>query len=112
MNIKKLREEQNINDVYKFINKYKNVLTLPDQDVINALYGEKIILIDRYIYNLSDRSIKQFNILKSNENKINLEWVEKNTKIIHYLGRNKPWKKNYHGILKCYYDKYKIGEII
>lgn len=112
MNIKKLRLEQNEEEIFTFIQKKKNLLTLPDQDVINALYGEKIILIDRYIYNLSDRAITQYNLLKTNENKINLDWVEKNTKIIHYLGRNKPWKNNYHGILKYYYDKYKIGEEI
>lgn len=110
MNIKKLRKEQNEDDVYNFINKKKNLLMLPDQDVIHALYGEKIIIIDRYKYNLSDRAIKQYNLLKTKKDKITLEWVEKNTIIIHYLGKNKPWKNDYHGILKHYYTKYAVGE--
>ena len=50
-------------------------------------------------------STKEFNALKD---KIDLKWVKKNTKIIHYIGKNKPWKENYKGILKVYYDKYKV----
>ena len=36
------------------------------------------------------------------------KWVEENNVIVHYLGRNKPWKPDYKGILKPFYDKYKI----
>ncbi len=109
INIALLRKEQNVNDVYKYIEKYKYLFTLPDQDIISTLYGKKIILIDKLIYNLSDRSIKFYNASLVNiNNKIDLSWIEKNTIIIHYFGKNKPWYKNYRGILKCYYDKYKV----
>ena len=40
--------------------------------------------------------------------KIDLNWVEKNNFIIHYLGKNKPWKDNYKGILEDYYKRYKV----
>ena len=33
----------------------------------------------------------------------------KNKLIIHYLGKNKPWKANYRGCLKEYYMKYRLS---
>lgn len=108
MNLRELRKHQNEQEVFSYIEQKKHLLTLPDQDIISALYGEKIILIDKLVYNLSDRTIRFHNLHCGPDKKIDLDWVEKNTKIIHYFGRNKPWKENYHGILGLYYDKYKI----
>ena len=34
--------------------------------------------------------------------------VEENVKIIHYLSANKPWKETYRGILKPWYDRFKV----
>ena len=97
INLKELRKssltEQNI---YTYIEKKKNKLLLPDQDIISALYKNKIIKIDATIYNFTEKMAK----------KTSLDWVEKNTKIIHYCGRNKPWRKSYHGKLNKYYLEY------
>ena len=96
-----------IGTFYNFIEDKKYLLTLPDQDVISTLYGKKILLLNTYIYNLSEKMIKLHN-LSQKEDKIDLDWVEKNTIIIHYRGRNKPWKENYKGILLPYYKKYEV----
>ena len=37
------------------------------------------------------------------EKDMTLDWVRKNAVIIHYCGRNKPWKENYKGILDVFY---------
>ena len=109
INLKKFRAELNEEEVYAFLERKKYLLTLPDQDVISALYGNKVILVDRLIYNLSDRAITLFNIRNHEKGlKIDLTWVEKNTIIIHFYGKNKPWNEDYHGILKVYYDRYKV----
>ncbi len=107
INLKELRKLNQSEDIYNYILKRKNFLTLPDQDILQGLYGDKVKLIDNLKYNLSDRSILRYN-LSHVMDKIDLDWVEKNCFIIHYFGRNKPWKKNYKGILKEYYLKYKI----
>ncbi|NLD26399.1 MAG: glycosyltransferase family 8 protein [Acholeplasmataceae bacterium] len=103
MNIEKLREEQSTQEVYDFINKKKLVLTLPDQDIIFALYGDKIKLVDHLLYNLSDRMLTVENLKIGR--KINLEWVKDNTVIIHYCGRNKPWRSKYRGVLDVFYKE-------
>lgn len=108
-NLKKLREEQKEEDVYEFLEKKRYLLTLPDQDVIYTLYGNKVTLIDNLIYNISDRTITLFNLKnKITKKKIDYSWVEENSIIIHYFGRNKPWKSSYKGILKPFYDRYKV----
>ena len=40
-----------------------------------------------------------------NLSKIDLDWVRDNVVIIHYYGKNKPWKDNYKGILNCFYNE-------
>lgn len=103
MNLKELRQHQNVKDVFKFIKKYKNFLILPDQDVISGLYSSKILPLDPYVYNMTEKlfTFKRFNMFH-----VDMKWIKKNTAIIHYCGRNKPWKKNYKGKLDIFYLKF------
>lgn len=107
INLNLLRKRNNLSkEIYDYIVKNKLTLFLPDQDILQALYGNKVIQVDNLLYNLSDRTINRYNF-SHRTNKIDLNWVDKNCYIIHYFGRNKPWKENYRGILKGYYLKYK-----
>ena len=102
MNIKLLRKEQNKNDIYNFIKRNKNKLILPDQDVISGLYGNKILPLDPYVYNMTEKLLNQAYFLPH----INTRWIKENSVIIHYCGKNKPWKKNYKGSLNEFYNYY------
>ena len=95
MNIKFLRREQNKNDVYNFIKKNRNKLILPDQDVISGLYANKILPLDPYVYNMTEKLLNQTYFMPH----VNDRWIKDNSVIIHYCGKNKPWKKKYKGIL-------------
>ena len=106
MNLNYLRHLTNKKEIYEYIEERKKFFTLPDQDIISALYGKHIKLVPAEIYNLSDRGIKFHNLY--NKDKINLDFVKQNTKIIHYYGKNKPWNKNYKGILQDFYNNFKI----
>ena len=55
MNLRKLRAEQNVDDVYDFIEEHRRSLVLPDQDIISGLYGEDILPLDPYRYNMTER---------------------------------------------------------
>lgn len=96
MNIAQLRKEQDFSRVFGYIEKYRNLLILPDQDVISAVYGDRIIPLDPLVYNMTERALL---LPESIGRDINLGWVAKNTAIIHFLGRNKPWKERYAGPL-------------
>ena len=41
-----------------------------------------------------------FLVLREND-----PYIEENAAIIHYCGSNKPWKKNYIGVLDCFYHE-------
>lgn len=102
MNIKLLRKEQRREDVYNFIKKYKNKLMLPDQDVISGLYANKILPLDPYTYNMTEKLLNNSYFMPH----INKRWIKENSVIIHYCGKNKPWKSNYKGSLNTFYDYY------
>lgn len=100
MNLNLLRKEQNFDDVFRFIEKRKNFLILPDQDIISSLYGSKIYALDTFRYNMTERLYK---LHAPFEKDLDLDWVRKHSVIIHYCGRNKPWKDNYSGQLDIFY---------
>ncbi|AFL99655.1 LPS:glycosyltransferase [Desulfitobacterium dehalogenans ATCC 51507] len=107
MNLSLLRQEQDIHEVYEYIEGYKHRLFLPDQDVLNGVYSDRTLTVDAKIYNLSERYYVLYNLNpKYWDAKIDLDWVRNNTVIIHYCGRNKPWKENYMGELDVFYKDY------
>lgn len=107
MNLNELRNELSIKDIREFMESKKNILFLPDQDILTGLYGHKVKIVDNLRFNLSDRTINLHNLRSKNE-EIDLNWVKENTVIIHFYGRNKPWKEEYMGELGEFY--YKIVE--
>ena len=98
LNLEALRREQDVQAVIDYIAAYEKLLILPDQDVISGLYSEKILPIDAYIYNMTER-IFTLELLKGMET----DWVCRNSAIIHYCGKNKPWKPMYKGKLDIFY---------
>lgn len=102
MNLQKLRLEQDMQEVFRYIEKHKNKLILPDQDIISALYGSKIISLDPYRYNMTERL---FALNPRNEGWLDLDWVREHAAIIHYCGRNKPWKSGYVGQLDVFFQE-------
>ena len=109
INLKELRKIDVQKEVCEFVENNSKKLMLPDQDIITALYGEKIKIVDALKYNLGDRDLNIYN-LNHIKNPIGLKWVKENTVIIHYYGRNKPWNKNYRGKLGVFY--YRLERIL
>lgn len=106
MNLEKLREEQDIEVLTDYILKHRHRLLLPDQDVLHALYGDRTKLISHLQYNLSDRAILKHNLRIDKVYHIDRNWIDNHAYILHFYGKNKPWLKNYKGILKHYYDTF------
>ena len=104
MNLDELRSSLSKQQILDYANKHKKQLVLFDQDILTALYGKKTKLLDYTKYNLSDRMINFYN-MRNPKNKLTLDSIRKNTVIIHYCGRNKPWKDNYLGQLDCFYEE-------
>lgn len=104
LNLPLLREKLNMKAICGYANKNRKRLILPDQDIFSALYGDKVKLADTMRYNLSDRILNLNNANPANSAR-DLAWVRENAVIIHYFGKNKPWKADYHGILDVFYHE-------
>jgi lipopolysaccharide biosynthesis glycosyltransferase len=104
LNLPALRENLNLQDIQSYAYEKMHTFILPDQDIITALYGEKVKLVDTMQYNLSDRILAFYNANPQNK-KRDVQWVRQNSTIIHYCGKNKPWKDNYAGILGTFYEE-------
>lgn len=82
-------------------------LWLPDQDLLAVLYGGEIKELDGRAYNVSDRYLRLYNLNPQNRRRrFDADWVRRHGVIIHYFGKNKPWKPGYRGVLGGYYHQY------
>ncbi len=104
MNLPALRESLDLQAICAYTNARKNDFILPDQDILTALYGDRVKLADTMRYNLSDRILGFYNADHLRD-RIDLDWVRRNTAIIHYCGKNKPWKEGYTGTLGVFYQE-------
>lgn len=104
MNLEALRGVIDLNQISAYVAEHEKALILPDQDILTALYGDKIQLVDSMRYNLSDRILGFYNAAHPRERR-DLDWIRRNSVIIHYCGRNKPWNGDYTGILGVFYEE-------
>jgi len=90
--------------IYDFVEKNRAKLIMPDQDILNALYGKQIKSVDEKIYNYDTR---YYNYYKITSGYIwDMEHVIRNTIILHFCGKKKPWKKGYNGKFLSLYKHY------
>lgn len=114
LNLSRLRREQHPETVQEWLAEHKS-LFLPDQDVISTLYGDRILLLDALQYNLGEKFYLSCRLRPRSvgEGRPDLAWVRQNTVLIHYCGRNKPWKPRHIGELGVFYDEFlrELGEL-
>ena len=98
------RKEISREEIFAYVRTHGKELLLPDQDVLNALYGSRIFSLDESRYNYDARFFEAY-LLKSQGEK-DIDWVVRNTVVLHFCGKNKPWKKTYRGRFGVLYKHY------
>ncbi|MFQ9984339.1 MAG: glycosyltransferase family 8 protein [Lachnospiraceae bacterium] len=99
-------------EVFAFFSEHGRELVLPDQDVLNALYGKHILQLDDIIWNYDARNYNSYLIHSSGQ--ADVDWVMMHTAILHFCGKAKPWKPGYlyrFGILYKHYMQMTMREI-
>lgn len=104
MDLAKMREKVRPEDIFNFVEKYKDFLILPDQDILNGLYGDQIISIEESLWNYDVRQYEAYRLVSQGEK--DMDWVMDNTAVLHFCGKNKPWKKRYRGRFSSLYKHY------
>ena len=82
IDLKRCREQITPETLFQYVRTHENELLLPDQDVLNALYGKLVLPID-------DARNYQTYLLRSGGAR-DLSWVMANTPILHFCGKAKP----------------------
>ncbi|HHV59129.1 MAG TPA: glycosyltransferase family 8 protein [Clostridiaceae bacterium] len=104
MNLDLMRKLVDEKDIYRFIEKNRSKLIMPDQDIINALYAKQIKSVDEILYNYDVRYYKYYKIITNNM--CDMDYIIRNTVFLHFCGRKKPWNKSYSGQFFALYKHY------
>ena len=105
INLKEGRKRIVPEELFRFVEEHGKELLLPDQDILNALYGNKILPLEDVRWNYDARFFRSYLVLSGGE--YDLNWVMSHTAILHFCGKEKPWKKGYSrrfGILYQHYN--------
>ena len=104
MNLPQMREEMRPADIFAYAREYEERLILPDQDILNALYRGRVLAVDDFIWNYDARNFSNYLVRSMGE--ADLDWVMAHTAVLHFCGREKPWKKNYRRRFRVLYRHY------
>jgi len=104
MNLELQRKIVDEKAIYDFIDKNRLKLILPDQDIINTLYSRHIKCLDDKLYNYDTRLYNYYRIITNNT--CDMDYIMRNTVILHFCGKRKPWHKGYSGKFHSLYKHY------
>lgn len=91
-------------EIFAYVERHARELVLPDQDVLNALYGERTLELDDAVWNYDARNFNTYLLRSGGE--CDLDWVLSHTSILHFCGKSKPWQPGYlhrFGVLYKHY---------
>ena len=106
MDLAACRREISTGALFDFVRGHRRELVMPDQDLLNAMYGDRVLPVDDAVWNYDARNYNNYMLRSSGEQ--NSRWVMQNTSILHFCGKAKPWKPNYiyrFGVLYQHYER-------
>ncbi len=93
IDLARAREEIRPEALFAYVEEHRAGLLLPDQDVLNALYGDRTLPLDDFLWNYDARNFTNYYMRSSGQ--ADSDWVMRNTAILHFCGKAKPWKPFY-----------------
>lgn len=90
--------------LFQYVKQHRKELVLPDQDILNTLYGNRTLPLEDVLWNYDARHYS--NYLFRSGGQWDMSWVMQHTAILHFCGKEKPWKPRYmhrFGILYLHY---------
>lgn len=104
INLDQGRKEILPEEIFRYAGEHAKELLLPDQDILNAVFGSRTLELDDYLWNYDARNYSTY-LLRSG-GACDMDWVMGNTGILHFCGKTKPWQAGYmhrFGILYKHY---------
>lgn len=104
MDLTKARKLVQAEEIFACVRKHAEELLLPDQDVFNFLYGHDTLPLADEIWNYDARYFTEYK-LRSN-GVCTIDWLMKNTVVLHFCGKKKPWKPKHTNRFTVLYKHY------
>lgn len=104
MDVPRARRCVDTQALFSYVSEHGSTLLLPDQDVFNALYGEATHEVDDLLWNYDAHNFNTY-LLRS-KGEATVGWVMRNTSILHFCGRPKPWGSYYRYRFGALYRHY------
>ena len=79
--------------LFAFTKKHARELLFPDQDLLNMLYGERVLALDDAVWNYDARNFNNYYLRSGGD--CDMDWVLTHTAVLHFCGKAKPWKPGY-----------------
>lgn len=105
MNLPAIRKTVSEKAIFERLAMPLNPLLLPDQDILNALYGHQIQAVPDELYNYDVRKTTIYETISHGT--WDLNWLIQNTVLLHFCGKEKPWlpsAKNKFSLLYKHYQ--------
>ena len=106
IDLERCRSEVTPDELFAFVREHRRELVMPDQDLLNAVYGDSILPLDDALWNYDARNFNNYMLRSAGEQ--DMDWAMENTAILHFCGKAKPWKPNYiyrFGVLYRHYER-------
>ena len=104
MDLRAMRREVRPEEIFRYAREHEDLLILPDQDILNGLYGARIREVDDGLWNYDARRFDRYLLVSQGE--MDMDWVMDHTAVLHFCGKRKPWHKSYRGRFSALYKHY------
>ena len=104
MDLTAMRREVRPAAIFDYAREHADILLLPDQDVLNGLYGGQILGVDDSLWNYDARRFDRYLLVSQGEK--DMDWVMDHTSLLHFCGKRKPWNRSYQGRFSALYKHY------
>ena len=104
MDLDAMRRRMVPEEIFDYAREHADVLILPDQDILNGLYGSELFPVDENLWNYDARRFDRYQLASQGE--VDMDWVMDHTAVLHFCGKRKPWHKSYRGRFSALYKHY------
>ncbi len=106
MDLTACRREIRPEALFAFVREHASTLLLPDQDLLNSLYGSRVLPLEDIVWNYDARDYLGYQLVSGG--RVDLDWIMAHTAVLHFCGRSKPWQPDYRyrfGVLYKHYQQ-------
>ena len=85
MDLNAMRRRMDPAEIFAYAREHADVLILPDQDILNGLYGPELYPVEEGLWNYDARRFDRYQLASHGE--MDMDWVMDLTAVLHFCGK-------------------------